>query len=160
MDNRSGKLKVPALEAVVLDEFDALLDYKAHRDPTQAMLEFLKRRHDRNEFQSVFCSATAGDMLKSPKFTNFLRPGFVQAMTDRDDVLMTPLQDDNADVNPSGAISTRMSRTIIHGVVHVPHRRFALETLRRILHTDPLPQQILIFTENSRRVEVVVEKVS
>lgn len=139
-----------ALQSVVLDEFDALLDYKAHRDPTQGLLEFLKKRHQQ-ALQCVFCSATAGDMINSPKVKNFLRPGFVQAMTDRDDVLVTP--------QTTSTAATRTSRTIIHGVVHVPHRRFALETLRKILHTDPLPQQILIFAENARRVDIVVEKV-
>ncbi len=151
-NDRTGKLKVAALQSVVLDEFDALLDYKAHRDPTQGLLEFLKRRHQQ-VLQCVFCSATAGDMLNSPKVKNFLRPGFVLAMTDRDDLLVTP------QTSSSSTAATRTSRTIIHGVVHVPHRRFALETLRKILHTDPLPQQILIFAENARRVDIVIEKV-
>ena len=47
---------------------------------------------------------------------------------------------------------------MIHGVVHVPHRRFALDTLRRILHTEPLPQQVLVFVEDARKVKLVVEK--
>ena len=53
---------------------------------------------------------------------------------------------------------TRVSRTVLHGVVHCAHRRFALETLRRILHTDPLPRQILVFVSDSRRVKITCEK--
>lgn len=53
---------------------------------------------------------------------------------------------------------TRVSRTVLHGVVHVPHRRMALEMIRRILHTSPMPQQILIFVADARRVTIVVEK--
>jgi ATP-dependent RNA helicase DeaD len=51
-----------------------------------------------------------------------------------------------------------MSRTIIHGVVHLPHQRMALDMLRRILHTEPVPQQILVFVSDARRVNIVVEK--
>lgn len=148
--DRSGRLKVPNLQSLVLDEFDALLEYKPHRDPTAAIVSTLKRRH-RDAMQSILCSATATDMLESSKLENFLRPGFAQAMADSDDVLVTST--DGVKNSP------RVSRTILHGVVHVPHRRFALETLRRILHTDPLPQQILIFVENARKVNIVVEKV-
>jgi superfamily II DNA/RNA helicase len=39
----------------------------------------------------------------------------------------------------------------------VDHQRFALDALRRVLFTDPAPQQVLIFVDNARRVGVVVE---
>jgi superfamily II DNA/RNA helicase len=141
---------------LVLDEFDALLEYKPHRDPTAAIVTTLKQRH-RDALQAILCSATATDMLGSPKLDNYLRPGFVQAMADRDDILVTsPVKGERGNV---GKGITRVSRTVIHGVVHVEQRRLALETLRRILHTDPLPQQILIFVENARKVGIVVDKV-
>lgn len=137
-------------QTLVLDEFDALLQYKAHRDPTRALVESLKRKQ-RDELQCILCSATASDMIQSSFVkTDILRPDFATAMTDQQDALVTTGKLDNG--------STRVSRTVIHGVVHVPHRRMALETLRRILHTDPLPQQILVFVENSRKVQIVVEK--
>ena len=140
----------------MLDEFDALLEYKPHRDPTAAVVTTLKQRH-RDALQAILCSATATDMLGSPKLNNYLRPGFVRAMADRNDVLVTsPAEGEN---DKTGKSITRVSRTVIHGVVHVEHRRFALETLRRILHTDPIPQQILIFVENARKVDIVVDKV-
>jgi len=63
-------------------------------------------------------------------------------------------------VTESSDSTPQVSRTVIHGVVHVPHRRLALETIRKLLHTDPMPQQILIFAENSRKVDIVVEKLA
>lgn len=156
---RSGRLKVPHLQSLVLDEFDALLEYKPHRDPTAAIVGALKRRHG-DALQSILCSATATDMLGSPKLDQYLRRGFAQAMADRDDVFVTSANDSNSDGEAKDAKGlTRVSRTVMHGVVHVEHRRFALDTLRRILHTEPIPQQILIFAENARKVGIVVEKV-
>ena len=148
---RSGRLKVGDLQAVILDEFDALLEYKPHRDPTKAILSSLKRRHG-DSLQTILCSATASDMMGSKKLENFLRPGFAQAMADRNDRLIT-----------SGDVAddvTRVSSTTIHGVIHVPHRRLALESIRRILYTEPTPQQVLIFADNAHRVDIVIEKLA
>ena len=151
---RSGKLKIGNLQSLVLDEFDALLEYKAHRDPTRAIMQSLKRRHG-NSLQSVLCSATASDIMDSSKVVDFLRPGFETAMADEDDVLVTA-----AKKSQSSTATTQVSRTVIHGVVHVPHKRMALDAVRKILHTDPIPQQILIFVENARKVDIVVEKLA
>jgi len=160
-----------SLDTIVLDEFDALLEYKAHREPTQALLQLLKSR--KPDLQSILCSATASDMLlsgssdsESVKLEGYLRPGYVHAMADRDDVLVTPVSSAGGSAaeslsdkqNDELSQTTRVSRTVIHGVVHVPQKRFAIESLRRILHTDPLPQQILVFVDNSRKVSIVVEK--
>lgn len=154
---RGGRLKVPHLQSLVLDEFDALLEYKPHRDPTAAIVSTLKQRH-RDALQSILCSATATDMVGSTKLDSYLRPGFAQAMADNDDLLVTG-PGNTEDGSPNGQKGlTRVSRTVIHGVLHLEHKRFALDTLRRILHTDPIPQQILIFAENSRKVSIVVEK--
>ena len=147
---RSGRLKVGDLQALVLDEFDALLEYKPHRDPTNAIIMTLKKRHG-DSLQLILCSATASDMMGSNKIENILRPGFAQAMADRNDQLITSGRD--------AAPITRVSSSTIHGVLHVPHRRLSLEALRRILHTEPIPQQALIFADTARRVDVVVEKV-
>lgn len=149
---RSGRLKINGVESLVLDEFDALLEYKPHRDPTNAIIQRLKKQHG-DRLQSVLCSATASDLMGSPKLENYLREDYAVAMADEDDVLVT-----SAKGNAKQGKSTRVSRTVIHGVVHVAHRRFALSALRSILHTEPLPQQVLIFAENSRKVQIVVEK--
>jgi len=151
-EKKRGRLTTHHLQTVVLDEFDALLEYKPHRDPTQAMTEALRRQR-RSELQAILCSATACDMLKEKKRVNgqYLRPGYVTTMADKDDSLVTPVGQDNT-------MMTRVSRTVLHGVVHVPQKRFALDTLRRILHTDPLPQQVLIFVAKARRVDIVVDK--
>jgi superfamily II DNA/RNA helicase len=132
-----------------MDEFDALLEYKPHRDPTRAIMQTLKRRH-RDSMQSILCSATASDIMESSKIVDFLRPGYEIAMADEDDVL----------VSQKNAKAIMVSRTAIHGVIHVPHRRFALDSIRRILYTDPTPQQILVFVESSRKVDIVVEKLA
>eukprot|EP00980_Cylindrotheca_fusiformis_P006994 scaffold1469_cov119-Cylindrotheca_fusiformis.AAC.38 len=144
---KSGRLKIGSLQSLVMDEFDALLEYKPHRDPTRAIMQTLKRRH-RDSLQSILCSATASDIMESSKVVDFLKPGFETAMADKNDVL----------VSQKNTKATMVSRTAIHGVMHLPHKRLALDTLRRILHTDPTPQQILIFVENSRKVDIVVEK--
>lgn len=145
--DKTGRLKTTGLKALVLDEFDALLEYKPHSEPTSAIMDTLKRRHG-NFMQTVMCSATASDVLGSAKLSGYLRPGFQQAMADSDDLLVTS----------GGEATTRVSKTVIHGVLHVPQQRLALDTLRKLLYTDPVPQQILIFVENSRKVRIVVEK--
>lgn len=145
-------MKIGALRALVLDEFDALLQYKAHRDPTNGILYMLKRRHG-DALQSIFCSATASDAMDSSKVVEFLRPGYAIAMTDEDDLLVT-----EGSRKSNGKKRTQVSRTVLHAVVHVPHKRVVVETVRRILHTTPVPQQILIFVENARKVDVVVEQ--
>jgi len=155
---KSGRLKIGALQSLVLDEFDALLEYKAHRDPTRAIMQSLKRRHG-NGLQSVLCSATATDIMDSSKVTDFLRPGFETAMADDDDVLVTSTRIKTHN-SQSSAIPVQVSRTVIHGVVNVPHKRMALDAVRKILHTEPIPQQILIFVENARKVDIVVEKLA
>jgi superfamily II DNA/RNA helicase len=143
-------MKISSIQTVVFDEFDALLEYKPHRDPTAAIMSALKRRH-RDSLQSILCSATATDMIGSAKLSSYLRPGYFTAMADNDDELITSGDDSNA--------VTRVSRTVIHGVVHVSRRQLALSTIRKILHTEPVPQQVLIFADNARRVDLVVEKV-
>ena len=185
-----GRLKTSSLQALVLDEFDALLEYQPHSEPTLALLETLQQqRRDqfprrnptqnppnssttttttrRNQLQSILCSATASDVLESPKVINFLRPGFALAMADDNDAFVTSTSSSSSSSMSSSssvaATSTpppppRVSKTVIHGVVHVPHRRLMLETLRKILHTEPYPQQILIFVQDSRKVDMIVER--
>jgi superfamily II DNA/RNA helicase len=143
-------MKIASLQAVVLDEFDALLEYKPHRDPTAAVMSALQKRH-RDSLQSILCSATATDMVGSAKLNSYLRPGYTTAMADIDDKLITAGDDKNA--------VTRVSRTVMHGVIHVSRQQLALDTIRKILHTEPIPQQVLIFADNARRVDLVVEKV-
>jgi superfamily II DNA/RNA helicase len=159
-----GRLaKIFRPSTLVMDEFDALLEYKPHREKSLALLQILRR--DPN-MQTIVCSATASDMMREAGagepmgarsqsqralIDDYLRPGYRVAMAQSSDVL-------TASGAGGGSIGTRVSRTVIHGVVHVPHRRFALETLRRILHTDPLPQQVLVFVKDSHKVKIVVER--
>jgi superfamily II DNA/RNA helicase len=140
---KRGRLKLP-FRSLVLDEFDALLEYKPHRDPTRAILAHLQKQNP--NLQTIMCSATASDVDAS----QYLKPNFVQITADPNDVWVTD----------ESRSSTRVSRTVMHGVVHVPHVRFQYEYLRRILHTEPLPPQILIFGQDSRHVETIVDKLS
>jgi superfamily II DNA/RNA helicase len=149
---KTGRLKISKVCSLVLDECDALLEYKAHRDPTAALVQRLKQNQG-DALQSVLCSATASDLVGSSKLQNYLRDDYATARADSNDVMVT-----SGIGNKANGEGTRVSRTVIHGVVHVPHRRFSLDYLRKILHTDPIPQQILIFVENSRKVKIVVEK--
>jgi hypothetical protein len=131
---KGGRLKLPNARYLVLDEFDALLEYKPHREPTQALIQRMRRNP---HLRSILCSATATDVLESPKLERCIRPDYFLAMSDRDDIFVTASANDRGDSFP------RVSRTVMHGVVHVPHRRFVIETIRRILHTEPIPQQIV-----------------
>jgi superfamily II DNA/RNA helicase len=146
---------------LVLDEFDALLEYKAHSEPTRAIVNALKRRHG-DALQSVLCSATALDIVDSANIRSLLRPGYAQALADPDDVLVTNMQQSGSgggsSNNQRASTTARVSRTVMHGVVHVPHKKLALETVRKILHTEPTLQQILIFADTPRKVDIVVEK--
>ncbi len=146
---KKGKLKIGNLRTIVLDECDALLEYKPHKDPTIATMETLKRRHG-DSLQSVLCSATAVDLLGKSILDDLLRPGFSEAKSDKGDKLITS----------GNQKTTRVSRTAIHGVVRVDHQRYAIDTLRKILYTEPAPQQALIFVDNARRVGIVVEKLA
>jgi len=172
--DKGGKLKISALQTVVLDEFDALLQYDSHKGPTMAIMQALDRQHNQGSLQRVLCSATAVDMMKSEEakgedngrrgrvsgpttnIEDYLRPGYAHASVDESDLLVT-----------SGTVQTktkgnaiRVSRTTIHGTLHVPHKRLALEAIRKILNTDPVPQQVLIFVDSPRRVDVVIEKLA
>lgn len=151
--DKSGKLKIASLQTIVLDECDALLEYEPHREPTAAIMDVLKRRH-RDSLQSVLCSATASDLLSTSKLDGYLRETYAHARSDENDLSITAPSTDE------GFSRTRVSRTAIHGVVHVEHQRFALDMLRKILYTEPSPQQVLIFVDNSRRVGVVVDKLA
>ena len=166
-----GRLTTSSLQAFVLDEFDALLQYKPHAEPTLAILETLQRRRqqqqnqppssDNNKMVSIFCSATASDVLNLPKVKNFLDPNFVLTMADEHDAYVTSAATRGDAVLSSSRTTVpppRVSKTVMHGVVHVAHRRFVLETVRRILHTEPYPQQVLIFVQDSRKVEMMVER--
>lgn len=152
---KSGKLKLNSLTTLVLDEFDALLEYKPHREPTTATLDFIhsymRSRNnygDERQLQTFLCSATATDIPAATLNQYFLHP-------DKYATASTAVGADDKVVTASG-----MSKTVTHGVVHVPHQRLALETLRKVLHTEPAPEQILIFVENSRRVDIVVDKLA
>ena len=154
---KSGRMKINALQTIVLDEFDALLEYEPHRDPTQAVMRALKRRHG-DSLQSVLCSATAADMMGKELLDEMLRPGFAHAQVDEGDRLITSA--DEEDQAGEGSATTRVSRTAIHGFITIPDRRLKLETLRRVLYTEPTPQQVLVFVDNSRRVGIVVDKLA
>mmetsp|Transcript_18259 Transcript_18259/g.26884 ORF Transcript_18259/g.26884 Transcript_18259/m.26884 type:complete len:821 (-) Transcript_18259:3348-5810(-) len=147
--DKGGKLKIANLQSIVLDECDALLEYKPHKDPTVATLDVLKRRHG-DSLQSILCSATAGDLLGKAVLDDFLRPGYAEAQSDDGDKMITSGEKK----------TTRVSRTAIHGVVRVDHQRYAIDTLRKVLYTEPAPQQALIFVDNARRVGIVVSKLA
>jgi len=154
--SKGGRMKVSDVKSIVLDEFDALLQYKAHREPTKALFSFLRNRH-RDSLQSIMCSATATDMMISGTvnkdvYKDYLRGG---------DRVSTVLADEKDKfVTKSGKATTRVSRTVIHGVMHVPRRQLVLDTIRRILHTEPMPQQVLIFCDSSRDVELLVQRLA
>ena len=154
---KSGRMKINALQTIVLDEFDALLEYEPHRDPTRAVMRALKRRHG-DSLLSVLCSATAADMMGKELLDEMLRPGFAHAQVDEGDRLITSA--DEEDQAGEGPATTRVSRTAIHGFIAIPDRRLKLETLRRVLYTEPTPQQVLVFVDNSRRVGIVVDKLA
>lgn len=166
---RGGKLKISALQTIVLDEFDALLSYDSHKEPTMAIMQALDRQHGQN-LQRVLCSATASDMMTSSPGTageegdegraagsnmieEYLRPGYAHASVDDDDLLVTSGVQTKAK-GGGVATSARVSRTTLHGSLHVAHKRFALEAVRKILNTEPIPQQVLIFVDSPRRVDI------
>jgi len=155
---KSGRMKISGLQTLILDEFDALLQYKAHKEPTIAILNALDRQH-KDSLQRILCSATASDMMGGEKLDDYLRPGYAHASVDEDDVLVTSGEGGSGEKG-EGASITRVSRTTIHGSLHVAHQRLALEALRKVLYTNPQPQQVLIFVDNSRRVGVVIDKLA
>lgn len=127
-----------------------------------AIMQAMDRQHGQN-LQKVLCSATAADMMATPEkkqqndgpnlIEKYLKPGYAHANVDDSDLLVT------SGVQTKGTTSARVSKTTIHGTLHVPHRRLALEAVRKVLNTDPQPQQALIFVDSPRRVDIVIEKV-
>jgi len=146
--DKKGRVNINALQSLVLDEFDALLQYKPHQDPTNAIISKLKSRHG-DSLQIVACSATAHDITSSKTPQLLLRDNYIDVTTDPSDLTGKKSKGGN-----------RVSSTIVHGVIHVPREQLVMETVRRILHTDPFPQQVLIFADNAKRVDYVVEKLS
>ena len=179
--DKGGKLKLSGLVTVVLDEFDALLQYDSHKEPTVAIMNAMKRQHG-STLQRILCSATATDMIGqktmqeegakkngdkswTTNIEDYLRQGYAHASVDDNDLLVTSGVHHTSTtdtINKKGIIggtTARVSRTTIHGTLHVPHQRLALEAVRKILNTDPIPQQALIFVDSPRRVDIVIEKV-
>lgn len=158
---RKGKMNIAGVQTIVLDEFDALLQYDVHKEPTVAIMEAMDRQHG-DSLQRVLCSATALDMMGEKQGANnvetYLRPGYAHASVDESDVLVTKGVTSKA--KGQTKTSPRVSRTTIHGALHVPHQRFALDAVRKILNTDPLPQQALIFVDSPRRADIVIEKLA
>jgi superfamily II DNA/RNA helicase len=158
---KGGKMKISGVQTIVLDEFDALLQYDVHKEPTIAVMEAMNRQHG-DSLQRILCSATASDMMGETSGGNnveaYLRPGYAHASVDESDLLVTA----GVTSKEKGQIKTspRVSRTTIHGALHVPHKRFALDAVRKVLNTDPLPQQALIFVDSPRRVDIVIEKLA
>jgi len=161
---KQGKMKISGLQSVVLDEFDALLQYDSHKEPTMAIMNAMDRQHG-TSLQRILCSATATDMLgketsdkkkNGPNIEDYLRPGYAHASVDDDDLLVTS----GVEQSNKSSTSARVSRTTIHGSLHVPHQRLALEAVRKILNTEPTPQQALIFVDSPRRVDIVIEKLA
>jgi hypothetical protein len=136
-----GKLKLSNCFSFVFDEFDALFQFPVHREPTMAIWNTVSKLHTQKKIQAVLCSATAADFSEE-KLSQFLHAGYTHVSVGESDQMMTQ------------GTKTRMSLTTIHGVIHLDHRRFAIETIRKILHTDPTPQQVLIFVNNARRVSI------
>ena len=158
---RKGKMNISGVQTIVLDEFDALLQYDVHKEPTVAIMEAMDRQHG-DSLQRVLCSATALDMMGEKQgddnVETYLRPGYAHASVDDSDVLVTKGVTSKA--KGQTKTSPRVSRTTIHGALHVPHQRFALDAVRKILNTDPLPQQALIFVDSPRRADIVIEKLA
>jgi superfamily II DNA/RNA helicase len=158
---KKGKMNISGVQTIVLDEFDALLQYDVHKEPTVAVMEAMDRQHG-DSLQRVLCSATASDMMGEKQGENnvetYLRPGYAHASVDESDVLVTAGV--KSEAKGKTKTSPRVSRTTIHGALHVPHQRFALDAVRKVLNTEPLPQQALIFVDSPRRVDIVIEKLA
>ena len=182
-----GKVKISGVRCIVLDEFDALLQYNAHVEPTVAIMDALIRQHGR-AFQRILCSATASDVIHASSSSSssnvegegrisapistdeiniesYLRPGYAHASVDDSDLLVTSgiitkIDGSSSTATTMTSIAPRVSRTTIHGTLHVPSQRLALEAVRKILNTEPVPQQALIFVDSSRRVDIVIDKLA
>jgi superfamily II DNA/RNA helicase len=156
----NGRVKISSLQTVVLDEFDALLQYKPHSDPTQAILtSILKQRQ--NNVQTIYCSATATDMIMTSSSPTGSRK---IALSNSHELLQQYLRpnyklvkdDSSTKMNSLSNIVT--SPAIIHGVIHVEHKRYVLETVRKILYTNPPPEQVLLFVDTAHKVDIIVKQ--
>ena len=148
-EKKSKTIKFHEMNSIILDECDALLlddddenndggnKKNPHSEPTQAILNLLNRQHS-SSLQTVLCSATAPDLVRTNQ--------------EYEDYHMVKLSSQQL-------TTTTTSPTALHGVVHVPHRRFALDFLKKILHTHPMPEQVLIFVNSPHRVKITVQKV-
>ena len=163
-----GDLKTSRVKALVLDEFDNLLLSSAHKQSTEAVLEMVKR--SREDCQFVLASATARDMRQG-QIGRWLKEdhavaeigGFGRNMeTSKVGAQGSP----DAPPHQAGCAKALispinpMSASTLHGVVKLPHKQLALELLRKIFHTSPSPQQVLVFVNDSHRVQVVVDKLA
>ena len=68
MGDKGGKLKISGLWAIVLDEFNVILQYNVHKEPTMAIIQVLEWQHGREHMslQRVMCSLTSLNMMAPP----------------------------------------------------------------------------------------------
>lgn len=121
------------MRAVVIDEADALL-HGVNRKDVDSLLAAVPK-----SAQRVLASATGGrseaqDALESLAGRSLTLCGL-----------------------PSSTQSIALPDTVAHGHLVVEQRRM-LDALRSLLHTDPMPEVVLVFVNEPRRVQVVCDK--
>ncbi|GMI49134.1 hypothetical protein TrCOL_g12926 [Triparma columacea] len=156
---KKGVVKTAKCGVVVMDEADNLLLSKAHKESMVECLETVKRGN--KGVQIVMASATAGDM-KEGVVGRWCREGWKEV---GDGVGSRRGEEEEGEEGEEGGIrmidnSRHISATTIHGVVKIARDHLKLELLRKILNTSPNPNQVLVFVNEARRVDIVVEKLS
>jgi Lhr-like helicase len=121
--------------------------------------------------RSSIITTTTAKSTPAINIESYLKPGYAHASVNDSDLLVTSGIIQTRVISKDGSssssttttmtsIAPRVSRTTIHGTLHVPSQRLALEAVRKILNTEPVPQQALIFVDSSRRVDIVIDKLS
>ncbi|GMH93229.1 hypothetical protein TrVE_jg9584 [Triparma verrucosa] len=163
-----GVMKLSGVGWLVLDEFDNLLMSSAYKESTEAIYDSVVKARN-SDVQCVMCSATARDM-RVGQVERFLKGdygevdigGYGRNMESKEETasLAAARRQDavTAITRPLINVNNPMSQSSIHGFIKLPHKRLALELLRKILHTEPQPQQVLVFVNDKHRVDIVLDK--
>jgi len=163
-----GVMKLSGCSNIILDEFDNLLMSSAYKESTEAIYDSVIKARS-GDVQCVMCSATARDM-RTGQVERFLKGdygevdigGYGRNMegVDKNDETFNRHNENAIEVKPLINLQNPMSQSSIHGYIKLPHQRLALELLRKILHTEPSPQQVLVFVNDKHRVNVVLDKMA
>jgi len=137
------RLKLGGVQGVVVDEVDGMLR-EPHRRDLEALLYELGNK--RGQTQYVVASATGGGDQTRKAVSGLLGGRALTPCGAR----TVPKTSGNRRISP-------LPTTVEHAVLILPKHKM-LSAIKSLLNTEPYPEAAVVFVSDSRRVELVCEK--